>query len=41
LFVNADIKKIWMHTDASLGGQALGRLSIDPVVVGLGVGMRF
>jgi outer membrane protein len=30
-----------MHTDASLGGQALGRLSIDPVVVGLGVGMRF
>ncbi|ASV99130.1 OmpW/AlkL family protein [Paraburkholderia aromaticivorans] len=41
LFVNADIKKIWMHTDATLGGQALGRLSIDPVVVGLGVGMRF
>ena len=41
LFVNADIKKIWMHTDASLGGQPLGRLNIDPVVVGLGVGMRF
>ncbi|MGF6901312.1 OmpW/AlkL family protein [Paraburkholderia sp. GAS348] len=41
LFVNADIKKIWMHTDATLGGQSLGRLSIDPVVVGLGVGMRF
>ncbi|WP_424067983.1 OmpW/AlkL family protein [Paraburkholderia sp.] len=40
-FVNADIKKIWMHTDASLGGEALGRLSIDPVVVGLGVGMKF
>ncbi|CAE6744835.1 OmpW/AlkL family protein [Paraburkholderia nemoris] len=41
LFVNADIKKIWMHTDATLGGQSLGRLDIDPVVVGLGVGMRF
>lgn len=41
LFVNADIKKIWMHTDASLGGQPLGRLSIDPLVVGFGVGMRF
>lgn len=41
LFVNADVKKIWMHTDASLGGQPLGRVSIDPVVVGLGVGMRF
>ena len=41
LFVNADIKKIWMHTDATLGGQSLGRLNIDPLVVGLGVGMRF
>ncbi|MFL9863057.1 outer membrane beta-barrel protein [Paraburkholderia fungorum] len=41
LFVNADIKKIWMHTDASLGGQSLGRLNVDPLVVGLGVGMRF
>lgn len=41
LFVNADIKKIWMHTDASAGGQPLGRLNIDPVIVGLGVGMRF
>ena len=41
LFVNADIKKIWMHTDASLGGESLGRLSIDPVIVGLGVGMKF
>ncbi|SIT39013.1 OmpW family protein [Paraburkholderia ribeironis] len=41
LFVNADIKKVWMHTDASLGGQSLGRLSIDPVIVGVGVGMRF
>jgi outer membrane protein len=40
-FVNADIKKIWMRTDASLGGTSLGRLDIDPVVVGLGVGMRF
>jgi outer membrane protein len=41
VFVNADIKKIWMRTDASLGGESLGKLNIDPVVVGLGVGMRF
>jgi outer membrane protein len=40
-FVNADIKKIWMHTDASLDGAPLGRLSIDPLVVGVGVGMKF
>jgi outer membrane protein len=41
VFVNVDIKKIWMHTDATLNGSGLGRLDIDPVVVGVGVGMRF
>jgi outer membrane protein len=41
LFVNADIKKIWMHTDATLGGAPIGRLNIDPLIVGLGVGMKF
>ncbi len=41
LFVNADIKKIWMKTDASLGGASLGTLHIDPLVVGIGVGMKF
>jgi outer membrane protein len=41
LFINADIKKIWMRTDASLGGSSLGTLHIDPLVVGLGVGMKF
>ena len=41
LFVNADIKKIWMRTDASLAGTSLGTLHIDPLVVGLGVGMKF
>jgi len=41
LFVNADIKKIWMRTDASAGGASLGSLKIDPLVLGMGVGMRF
>ncbi|HTH59305.1 MAG TPA: OmpW family outer membrane protein [Paraburkholderia sp.] len=41
LFVNADIKKIWMRTSASLGGSSLGTLHIDPLVVGVGVGMKF
>lgn len=41
LFVNADIKKIWMRTDASAGGASLGSLKIDPLVVGMGVGMHF
>ncbi|WP_116140648.1 OmpW/AlkL family protein [Trinickia diaoshuihuensis] len=41
LYVNADIKKIWMKTGASLNGQSLGTLHIDPLVVGVGVGMKF
>jgi hypothetical protein len=41
LFVNADIKKIWMRTSASADGASLGSLKIDPLVVGIGVGMRF
>ena len=41
LFVNADIKKIWMRTSASVDGASLGSLKIDPLVVGVGVGMRF
>jgi outer membrane protein len=41
VFVNADIKKIWMRTDASLNGAPLGTLRIDPLVIGFGVGIRF
>lgn len=41
LYVNADIKKIWMKTGASLGGASLGTLHIDPLVIGLGIGMKF
>jgi len=41
LFLNADIKKIWMRTDATLGGEPLGTLHIDPIVVGIGIGMKF
>lgn len=41
VFVNADIKKIWMRTGASLNGSSLGTLYIDPIIVGVGVGMRF
>jgi outer membrane protein len=41
LFVNADLKKIWMRTSASADGADLGSLKIDPWVVGIGVGMKF
>jgi outer membrane protein len=41
LFLNADIKKIWMSTDTRLGNESLGTLHIDPIVIGAGIGMKF
>lgn len=41
VFLNADLKKIWMRTGASAGGTSLGTLYIDPLIVGVGVGYRF
>lgn len=40
-FFNADIKKLWVRTDASLAGEKLGTLKIDPWIFGVGVGRRF
>ncbi len=40
-FVNLDVKKVWIKTDASLGGADLGTLHINPWIVGFGVGRRF
>jgi len=41
LFVNFDIKQLWMRTSATMGGQSLGTLRINPLVVGVGLGMKF
>jgi len=41
LFVNFDVKQIWMHTDATLAGAPIGEVRINPLVVGVGVGMKF
>lgn len=40
-FLNVDVKKLWIRTDASLAGTSLGTLKIDPWLVGVGVGRRF
>lgn len=41
VFVNVDLKKVWMSTDATLGNKPIGTLHIDPLIVGVGVGMKF
>jgi outer membrane protein len=41
LFVNFDVKKLWIKTDVSAAGTKLGTLKIDPVVYGIGIGTKF
>ncbi|MGZ8256724.1 MAG: OmpW/AlkL family protein [Gallionella sp.] len=40
-FINLDVKKIFMKTDVTSNGAYATTLTIDPVVIGLGVGMKF
>ncbi|VAV91681.1 Outer membrane protein W precursor [hydrothermal vent metagenome] len=44
-FLNLDLKKIWIQTDAVVNAGALGvataDVSLDPLVFGVGIGRRF
>ena len=40
-FINIDIKKIYIKTDVTLGGAKIDTLRLDPVVLGVGYGMKF
>ena len=39
--VNLDVKKVWIRTDLSAAGTTLGKIKVDPVLVGVGVGYKF
>jgi outer membrane protein len=41
VYVNLDVKKVQIRTDVSAGGTTIGTFKVDPLLVGLGVGMRF
>ena len=44
-FLNADVKKVWINTDVSIDAGGLGTVTgdvdIDPVIFGLGIGLRY
>jgi hypothetical protein len=41
-FLNLDLKKVWLKTNASInGGGITGKVHLDPWIVGAGVGYRF
>ena len=41
VYLNLDVKKVQIRTDVSAGGTTIGTFKVDPLLVGLGVGMRF
>ena len=42
-FINLDIKKVWMDTDVKVvaTGATAAHLRIDPLIYGIGIGMKF
>jgi outer membrane protein len=41
LYLNFDVKKVYIRTDVSASGAKLGTFKIDPVLYGVGLGWRF
>ncbi len=41
IFLNFDVKKIWIKTKVSTGGTQLGTLDINPLVTSVGIGTKF
>ncbi len=41
LYLNFDVKKVYIKTDVTAGGAKLGTFKVDPVLVGVGLGWRF
>ncbi|NMM10606.1 MAG: OmpW family protein [Polaromonas sp.] len=41
MYLNVDVKKVYIRTDVHAGGANLGTFKIDPVLFGVGLGWRF
>jgi outer membrane protein len=41
LYLNVDVKKLWIKNDVTAAGVTIGDLKIDPIVWGIGLGWRF
>ncbi len=41
MYLNFDLKQVYISTDVSLAGTKIGTLKIDPLLVGVGIGWRF
>ena len=41
MYFNFDVKKVMIATNINAGGNSLGTLRVDPLLVGVGLGWRF
>ena len=41
VYLNLDVKKVFIKTDVSAGGAKIGTFKVDPVLFGIGLGWRF
>ena len=41
LYLNFDVKKVYIRTDVAAAGKKIGSFRVDPVLVGVGLGWRF
>lgn len=41
LYLNFDVKKVYIRSDVAVGGTKVGEFKIDPLLVGVGLGFRF
>ena len=41
LYLNVDVKKVYIKTDVSVAGVKAGSFKVDPVLFGIGLGYRF
>lgn len=41
VYLNIDVKKVYIKTDVSAAGAQIGTFKVDPVLFGVGIGYRF
>lgn len=41
MYLNVDVKKVFIQTDVYSSGAKVGKFKVDPVLVGVGLGWRF
>lgn len=41
LYLNFDVKKVYIRTDVAAAGNKVGEFRVDPLLVGVGLGWRF